>query len=277
MQAELPENKISPEPKESGVSDIDKKSGLLLKMLTGLLLIMFPVGFLIMFTDAGKPYLWTTTIFLGLQTVILFIILTKLADLLSVVITTVVIFMGSWFIEYCGVISGFPFGNYAYTHVLSPLIGGVPLAIMFAWFTVTASSLLTARVLLKGFSEISAVSIASVFILATDILLEPFASFVNNFWIWDNSEIPVQNFAAWLVTGILFSLVLSRLIKWNDMQSYSSFYYKIPLLIIITNLLNFSVVNLANGYFVITFLGIMIFVIPALLMKHYNSRKHVIL
>lgn len=230
---------------------------------------MFPVGFIIMFTEAGKPYLWTTTIFLGLETLILFIILIRLADLLSVVITTAVIFMASWFIEYWGVNAGFPFGNYTYTHVLTPLIGGVPLAIMFAWYTVTAGSLLTARFLLKGTSEIAAVAIASVFILATDILLEPFASFINKFWIWNDSAIPLQNFAAWFITGLIFLLVFSRLIKWNDIQIYASSYYKIPLLVLIINILNFSVVNLANGYFIITFLGIMMFVIPALLLKHF--------
>lgn len=68
----------------------------------------------------------------------------KLADLLSVVITTAVILMASWFIEYWGVTTGFPFGDYRYTGILAPHIGGVPLAIMFAWFTLAAGSLLAA-------------------------------------------------------------------------------------------------------------------------------------
>lgn len=273
MQAGLPENNNSTIPDVTQIPEKRNKDGMLVKLLTGLLLVMFPVGFIIMFTESGKPYLWTTTIFLGLETLILFIILTKLADLLSVVITTAVIFMASWFIEYWGVTSGFPFGNYTYSHVLSPLIGGVPLAIMFAWFTVTSSSLLTARFLLKGSSEISAVVIASVFILATDILLEPFASFINNFWVWRGSVIPVQNFGAWLAVGLMFSAAVSRLIKWDNIKSCSSLNYKIPVVILIINILNFSAVNIAHGYYIITFLGVMMFAVPAVFIKYFIPGK----
>ncbi len=222
---------------------------------------MFPVGFLIMFTATGQNYLWTTTIFLGLQALITFIILLKSADILSVVITTAVIFMASWFIEYWGVTTGFPFGVYSYSHVLSPLIGGVPLAISFAWFTVTASSLLTARYLLKGYSESSAILVASVFVLATDILLEPFASFVNNFWVWQGGAVPVQNFISWFVIGIIFIFTLSHLIKWNSVTPGNKSTGKIPLIIMAMNIINFSVVNIANGYYFLTITGLVIFTV----------------
>jgi uncharacterized membrane protein len=232
---------------------------LLLKILTGILVVMFPVGFGIMFTDFGSQYLWTTTIFLGLEALITFILLIKLADLLSVVITTAVIFMASWFIEFWGVTTGFPFGDYTYSGILAPHIGGVPLSIMFAWFTVTACSLLTARYLLKRSSEFSAVVIASIFVLATDILLEPFASFVNNFWVWQSGAVPLQNFVSWFVVGIVFVFTISQLIKWNKTGSNNSFIPKIPLIITAINILNFSVVNVANGYYVLTAFGLAIF------------------
>lgn len=273
MQAEHPENNNPAEPQVSDLTGKKLKTGLLLKLLTGLLLVMFPVGFIIMFTDAGRPYLWTTTIFLGLETLIMFIVLIRLADLLSVVITTAVIFIASWFIEYWGVNSGIPFGSYSYSHVLSPLIGGVPLAIMFAWYTVTASSLLTARFLLKGSSEIAAIAVASVFILATDILLEPFASFINKFWVWNNSAIPMQNFVSWLATGILFTAAVSQLIKWHNIQEYKSGMLKIPLIIVIINIINFSVVNVYNGYYAITFFGVLHFILLAGAVKLFISNK----
>ena len=232
---------------------------------------MFPVGFIIMFTDSGSGFLWTTTIFLGLEALITFIILVKLADLLSVVITTAVIFMASWFIEYWGVNSGIPFGSYSYSHVLSPLIGGVPLAISFAWFVVTANSLLAARYLLKGSSEVMAIALASVFILATDVLLEPFASFVNNFWVWNSSAIPVQNFISWFVTGLIFAVTFSQLIKWNDNGTGKFHFFKIPLLITGINIVNFSVVNIVNGYYFLTVTGIVIFGVIILSIKFFKT------
>lgn len=234
---------------------------------------MFPVGFIIMFTDLGGQYLWTTTIFLGLQALITFIIISKLADLLSVVITTAVIFMASWFIEYWGVTTGFPFGNYRYSGILAPHIGGVPLAIMFAWFTLAACSLLAARFLLKGSSEVSAVSIASVFILATDILLEPFAAFVNKFWLWSDSAIPMQNFVSWYAIGLLFIFTFSQLIKWHKSSDHNSLLYKIPVLILLINIVNFSVVNIFNNYVTITVFGLLHFVIIIALLKMFQDKK----
>lgn len=232
---------------------------------------MFPVGFLIMFTATGQNYLWTTTIFLGLQALITFIILLKSADILSVVITTAVIFMASWFIEYWGVTTGFPFGVYSYSHVLSPLIGGVPLAISFAWFTVTASSLLAARYLLKGYSENSAILIGSVFVLATDILLEPFASFVNNFWVWQGQAVPIQNFISWFVIGIIYIFTISQLIKWHSVPNSNSFMNKIPLIIMAINIVNFAAVNTANGYYFLTITGLVIFIVIAASIRLFRT------
>jgi putative membrane protein len=111
---------------------------------------MFPVGFIIMFTELGRAYLWTTTIFLGLQALIIFIILLYSADIISAIITTAVVIISSYFIEWWGVNSGLPFGAYSYTNVLLPIINGVPLAITFAWYVVAASSLLAARYMLRG-------------------------------------------------------------------------------------------------------------------------------
>lgn len=233
---------------------------------------MFPVGFIIMFTQFGSEYLWTTTIFLGLEALITFIILLKSADILSVVITTAVIFMASWFIEYWGVTTGFPFGLYSYTHVLSPLVGGVPLAISFAWFIVTANSLLAARYLLKGFNETSAILIASIFVLATDILLEPFASFVNNFWVWQGQAVPLQNFVSWFAIGIIFIFTLSQLIKWDHVPINNSYVNKIPLLIMAINIVNFSVVNIVNGYYFLTITGLVIFIVITASIKFFNKQ-----
>jgi len=250
-----------------------KKPGLLLKVLTGILIVMTPVGFVIMFTDFGKTYLWTTTLFLGLEALLLFVLLIKIADLLSVVLTTAIIFMASWFVEYWGVKTGMPFGIYSYSHVLFPQIGGVPLAIMFAWFSVSVSSLLSARFFLKGKNEVSAIIVASAFILATDILLEPFASFVNRFWVWQSDFIPVQNFISWFVIGLLFTVTVSQLIKWDNIKNYSSTLSFIPVLIMAVNIVNFSLVNFYNGYFILSITGLLIFALLTFTSLYFSREK----
>ena len=218
---------------------------------------MFPVGLIIMFSDWGKQFLWTTTFFLGLQAVITFIILVKLADLISVTFSVIIIFILSYFIEWWGVNTGFPFGYYSYTDVLKPMLNGVPLAITFAWFVVSANSLLAAKYFLKNIPVFTVICISAVFILATDILLEPFASFANNYWQWVDNKIPLQNFLSWLAGGFIFSLLLEKIIKWKNV--YEENLLKIPLLITGINLLNFTIVNISSGYFVLTAVGLIMF------------------
>ena len=172
MQAEHPENN------PAGVY----KAPIFLKYLTGLLIVMTLVGFFIMFTEFGKDYLWTTTIFLGLEALITLTILIQLADTVSVIIVSSIIFLASYLVEWWGTNTGFPFGFYSYTDILQPIVNGVPLAIAFAWYVVTSTSILAARYFLGNSSPLAAVAVSSVFILATDILLEPFASFANGFF-----------------------------------------------------------------------------------------------
>ena len=242
-----------------------------LKILTALLIVMFPVGFLIMFTDAGRPFLWTTTVFLFLQALITFILLLQVADTLSVIISSAVIFTASYFVEWWGVNTGFPFGLYSYSGVLAPVINGVPLAISFAWFVVTANSLLAAKYLLR-LPGSAAIMVSAVLILATDILLEPFAAFINNYWQWAGGAIPIRNFISWFILGLLFSFALNYLVKWNVKDSVNRKLMLISALIIIINILNFSVVNIAGGYYVLTLTGITMFAVILILSYLFRGK-----
>lgn len=232
---------------------------------------MFPVGFIIMFTGFGRQFLWTTTIFLGLQAVIMYFLIGKISSYASASVSALFIFSLSLFIEWLGVNTGFPFGNYVYTDVLQPKIFGVPLAITFAWFTVTTSSLVISKYFLNR--AVTAAFISSVLILSTDIMLEPFASFVNNYWLWDFSKIPVQNFAAWFVIGFGFSLLINKLIKWKSPVDQNSVF--IPSLIFVINVLNFTVVNILFGYYMITIIGLLMtgIVIASLIFLNRNENR----
>lgn len=225
-----------------------------------------------MFTEFGKEYLWTTTIFLGLEAFITFIVLIYLAETLSVIIVSSIIFLASYIIEWWGTNTGFPFGFYTYSDILKPLVNGVPLGISFAWFVVAANSLLAAKYFLGNSSHIAAVAAASVFILATDILLEPFASFVNNYWIWDSGTIPIQNFAAWLSLGIVFAFTLNGLLKWRGNFGEQKILLRIPVVIICINLINFSAVNIVYGYYALTLVGLLSFGVMLISVKYLRKQ-----
>lgn len=216
---------------------------------------MFPVGLAIMLTGYREQYLWTTTIFLGLQALILLMFILKYWGFAQALLTSMMIFILSLFIEFIGVKTGYPFGNYTYTSILIPQLFGVPLAIAFAWFSVTVSAYLITIDLFGKAGAFTAALISSVLIFSTDILLEPFASFVNGFWIWIGYRIPFVNFISWLVIGFLFSLVLTLFIKPGKSKYIEPLIKKIPYIVLLVNILTFFVINIHNNYIFMSVVG----------------------
>jgi len=219
---------------------------------------MFPVGLVIMLTAFGQQYLWTTSIFLGLQALILLMYFLKFYGPIQALIPSVIILSLSFFIEYIGLNTGYPFGNYIYPGILVPQLFGVPIAIAFAWFSVTVSAYLITIDLYGKAGVFTTALISSALIFSTDILLEPFASFINGFWLWDSGKIPFQNFISWLVLGFLFSLVLSLFIKPEKIIDTKFFIIKIPYIVLIINMFTFLIINIYNNYIFMSVIGITI-------------------
>jgi putative membrane protein len=170
----------------------------------------------------------------------------------------------AWLVEHVGATTGFPFGTYSYTEVLQPqIIDVVPLAIPFAWLLiVTASVAVADRVLSRHdprhaprpFS-VTGVLTAASFALLLDITIEPFAVYINNYWVWSGAEpgayygIPLSNFIAWWVTGLLLSgvLLLARQRVTAPQFAPAAFLPHLPVWLYLSNLTMFVVVNLARG------------------------------
>lgn len=113
-------------------------------------------------------------------------------------------------IEFIGVKTGFIFGVYEYGDVLKPQVLQVPIAIGFAWY----STLMGAAALIQKFSKINhrlisnqtKSMIVGFLMMFFDILMEP-AAVSLNYWTWQNSIVPLQNYIAWFVFGYFFALV----------------------------------------------------------------------
>jgi len=113
-------------------------------------------------------------------------------------------------VEAVGVHTGFPFGRYQYTGVLQPQIIGVPLVIAAAWTVLVAY----VNAMLAGFrvSFWLEALIASFWMTAIDLVIDPLAAGALGYWRWTDSGayygIPPQNFLGWfVVSGIVFSLL----------------------------------------------------------------------
>jgi len=218
---------------------------------------MLPVGlFLMLSGDAWKQYLWTTNVFLALQAVITLIFLLSAAETKSVTITSAIILILAFIIEYIGVRSGYPFGRYSYTNTLSPAVFSVPIAITLSWFSLTVNSFLLSKFLLFESKNIYIVLVSAFIILGVDFLLEPFASSVNGFWLWESSIIPFQNYMSWFIAGLLFSYILNRLVIWNRTVFENISFITIPAILISVNILQFAIVNVVSGYLLVTLIGL---------------------
>lgn len=122
----------------------------------------------------------------------------------------VLVAVSTWAIEFIGSSTGFPFGAYDYTALLQPQIGHVPLLVPLAWFMMLPCAWAIARVLnLKH--PVSVALMSSIAITAWDLFLDP--QMVHwGFWVWDRPGeyfgIPWSNYAGWLLTGFLVTLLV---------------------------------------------------------------------
>jgi putative membrane protein len=112
--------------------------------------------------------------------------------------------------EILGVNYGLIFGDYIYLDNLGFKILGVPILIGFNWIILTLitgslSSLLSSNIYYS-------VLCGAVFMILLDLLIEPVAPLLG-FWVFDNEQVPVQNYVGWFVIGIVTQYLFQRYFK----------------------------------------------------------------
>ncbi len=112
------------------------------------------------------------------------------------------VIIGGFVLESVGVHTGVPFGSYAYGAVLQPQIGGVPIAIGFAWLGILLSSLASAQ-MITGEKRALLIPVAALLMVAFDVLMEP-AAVRLGYWNWSAGSPPWQNYSTWGVAALIF-------------------------------------------------------------------------
>ncbi|MCX7878866.1 MAG: carotenoid biosynthesis protein, partial [Ignavibacteria bacterium] len=211
---------------------------------------MFPVGLVIML-NSYTEYLWTTSLFISIQALVTLILLITQYGVSSALLCFGACSFFSFIIEYIGLSSGFPFGKYSYSGILQPMLAGVPIAIVFAWFVLVVNSLLSLGNLHSVKFYIT-VFLSSVMVMSVDLMLEPFASFINRFWIWENEEIPLQNFISWFISSLILSSIVLLLIRKRIKNTQPKYIRNSSITILTLNILNFVILNLVHCYYELT-------------------------
>jgi bisanhydrobacterioruberin hydratase len=111
-----------------------------------------------------------------------------------------------WAIEWLGVSTGFPFGEYYYGATLGFSIADVPLMMAVNW----AMMVYSMTIIFSNFSAIKSAALGATFMLFIDLALEPVAV-KYDFWQWNELgnnmyfPAPIQNYLAWWILG--FALI----------------------------------------------------------------------
>ncbi|WP_346114316.1 carotenoid biosynthesis protein [Nonomuraea maheshkhaliensis] len=116
--------------------------------------------------------------------------------------------------EVAGVLTGFPFGDYAYGDVLWPRLGGVPVAVAVAWggMGLAAYAVAAAVVPVPGWPRIV---VGAGALTAWDLFLDP-QMVRMGLWTWAHDGpyrgVPLSNYVGWLLVSALVMLVVQRFV-----------------------------------------------------------------
>jgi len=234
-------------------------------------LFLFP--FSIYFVAFDKlPVDWQSAnqISLGLYSLILFLWMMQNFGFSKSIIHLLLIFSCAFILEVFGVQTGMPFGEYQYTRELGLHVWGAPIIIGLAWYQVVVSSFGLVLFIRKNLNPLVLAFFAAFFILAFDIVLEPFATQVNQYWIWDSGTIPKENYISWLVFGFCLLLFIQspeeKVVRKNSW---------IPVLVYFLPWSLFSLTNIVNGIWLpvlISFVFIIVLYFLIIKMRVYQER-----
>jgi len=147
----------------------------------------------------------------------------------------------AWLTEYIGHTTGFPFGRYAYTPLLQPQLGGVPLLIPLAWLMMLPPAWAVAHIITRKDSltpqpplqtnltpqpplqmergrqaqpvDVKFVIVSALAFTAWDLFLDP-QMVAWDLWRWAEPSgyfgIPFSNYAGWLLASSVLTVIASR-------------------------------------------------------------------
>jgi uncharacterized membrane protein len=126
--------------------------------------------------------------------------------------------------ESVGVATGWPFGHYAYTGTLGVEVLGVPLVVPMAWVMMAWPALVVGRTLARRGPAVVAVGACAL--TAWDVFLDP-QMVAAGHWSWFDPryglplipEIPLTNYAGWLLVSTLVMIALHRALPRTDRPS----------------------------------------------------------
>ncbi|MBK0404231.1 carotenoid biosynthesis protein [Adhaeribacter sp. BT258] len=180
----------------------DKK----LAFSAAILVIFHAVGFLgLVFSGQSETYQNLTPLHLLLTNALLF--LNHKNFNAAFFLFAWVTFLAGFLAEVLGVHTGLLFGNYVYGQALGFKLWNVPLLIGLNWVMLVYCIGITVRNWTKK-PWLATILAAGIMVLL-DHFIEPVAMRFD-FWSWQNHQIPLQNYAGWLLLSLILQFYFQR-------------------------------------------------------------------
>jgi len=125
-------------------------------------------------------------------------------------------------VQTLGVLASIPFGPFIYTGSAgAQLFHTLPWTIPLLWVVVILNSRGVARLMMRPWRKMRTygfwvIGLTAVLSVIFDLGLEPFATRVRHFWLWDQTRLPldwygapITNFAGWFVTALMIMAFVS--------------------------------------------------------------------
>ncbi len=172
---------------------------------TAILVIVNLVGFIGIHSTYQALFLTLTPFSLLLSTILLFINYDKFSS--KFIFFCLAVFLSGFLVEVVGVKTGVIFGEYKYGNTLGFKLFDIPLMIGVNWlmlicFAGSIFSGLKTNIVIKSF-------LGAGLLVFLDFFIEPVAMNYD-FWAWNNSIIPLQNYIAWFILSFVLLLGFNR-------------------------------------------------------------------
>ena len=157
-------------------------------------------------------------------------------------------------IEYVGLTTGFPYGDFYYSKLAGPkLVDTLPISVAFAWPPLVIGSYFLFHKEERLLQDIRPV----LFLVAMDMVIDP-AAVELGLWGWLEGglyyNVPLINYFGWLVSSIMGIWVIDKLVKQKPNQINPWIFFSL-----FVNLVFWSGFLLGSKMFIPVFLAVFLF------------------